>query len=71
MSTTTAEVTSGAVLCWGSNFWSQLGDGTITGALTPVAVVGVSAHATYWETAFPPRSFKLSISTNTEKAIAK
>ncbi|MEX2159358.1 MAG: hypothetical protein WEB04_08150, partial [Dehalococcoidia bacterium] len=32
---------SGSVLCWGSNAYGQLGDGTTTSRLTPTAVIGL------------------------------
>ena len=34
--------TNGTVACWGGNYSGQLGDGTTTGRLTPVPVVGLS-----------------------------
>ncbi|OBS51708.1 hypothetical protein A8B73_14880 [Methylosinus sp. 3S-1] len=34
---------AGAVLCWGSNANGQIGDGTMTNRLTPVAVSGLSS----------------------------
>jgi alpha-tubulin suppressor-like RCC1 family protein len=39
---TCAATVEGAVLCWGKNGWHQLGDGTDTDRLTPVAVLGVA-----------------------------
>lgn len=39
---TCAVLTNGTVQCWGANSSRQLGDGTITGRLTPVAVPGIT-----------------------------
>ncbi|ACO69011.1 regulator of chromosome condensation, RCC1 [Micromonas commoda] len=36
-----AILTDGKVMCWGYNFWGQLGDGTTTDSAIPVEVVGV------------------------------
>jgi alpha-tubulin suppressor-like RCC1 family protein len=39
---TCALTTKGAVLCWGSNSYGQLGDNTTTNAVKPVAVYGLN-----------------------------
>ncbi len=36
-----AVVRTGAVYCWGSNVWGQIGDGTLTGRTNPVEVSGL------------------------------
>ena len=38
---TCAVLTTGAVKCWGGNFYSQLGNGTTTQSLVPVDVIGL------------------------------
>ncbi len=43
---TCALLNTGAVICWGSNVFGQLGDGTTTNKKTPTAVSGLSSDVT-------------------------
>ncbi len=43
---TCAMLSDGAVRCWGFNIDGQLGDGTMTNRLTPVAVINMLGTAT-------------------------
>ncbi len=47
---TCALIDDGTIKCWGANFFGQLGDGTPTNRLTPVAVSGLGGAAVSMET---------------------
>ncbi|MFD1714733.1 RCC1 domain-containing protein [Amnibacterium flavum] len=44
---TCALASDGVIGCWGDNTYGQLGDGTTTNRLTPVAVIGTGVFATF------------------------
>jgi len=64
MASTCARSMSGALVCWGDNAWSQIGIGTTTDALSPVAVLtGAKPAGDTWIQADVGNEFACAVSS--------